>query len=304
MAKQVLDHVTIHTDGACLGNPGPGGYAAVLTCRGKRRELSGGFRLTTNNRMEIMAAIAGLSALKTRCVVTLHSDSQYLVKAMKLGWARKWKANRWRRNQKELAANPDLWQKLLELEDRHDVKWEWVRGHAGNTENECCDRLSVEAARATNLGADEEFERESGGTKLGEPRAVSSRSDVLLAANGAQNADFPLCQYQRCGGLGRRVVRQIRRARVALQTKEKLWMVCESCADLLLPLLRNEGLSVVRSQLSATPARAIAVPKRIPKRGTLDDAMDEVRDRDFARVQEILAMRSAAKKPRHRRRRS
>jgi ribonuclease HI len=152
------DSVSIHTDGACIRNPGPGGYAAVLVFGGHRREISGGFRLTTNNRMEIMAAIAGLSALKTPCTVTLYSDSQYLIRSMKQGWVRKWKANSWRRNKREKAANVDLWEKLLVLDTKHKVSYVWIRGHAGNIENERCDRLATTAAGAEQLQADEEFE--------------------------------------------------------------------------------------------------------------------------------------------------
>ena len=154
-----LKHVTIYTDGACLGNPGPGGYGVVLLYNGHRRELSGGFRLTTNNRMEMMAAIVGLEALKTRCRVTLSSDSQYLVDAITLGWAQRWRANGWLRNKKDRAVNPDLWERLLDLCDQHEVTFRWVRGHAGNRENERCDRLATQAARQKDLPADTGYEK-------------------------------------------------------------------------------------------------------------------------------------------------
>jgi ribonuclease HI len=131
----------------------------VVLVDGQRKELSGGFRRTTNNRMELMAAIEGLKALKEPSDVLLYSDSQYLVKAMEQGWAKRWRANGWMRTPRERAVNPDLWKQLLDLCERHQVKFAWVRGHAGNPENECCDRLSVQAARAKNLAADEEFER-------------------------------------------------------------------------------------------------------------------------------------------------
>ena len=158
VALSDLKHVTIYTDGACVGNPGPGGYGVVLIYKGRRRESSGGFRRTTNNRMEILAAIAGLEALRERCRVTIHSDSKYLVDAVEKGWARKWKANGWRRNRKEMALNPDLWERLLNLCDHHEVQFKWVRGHAGNTENERCDYLSIESARQPQLPADEGYE--------------------------------------------------------------------------------------------------------------------------------------------------
>lgn len=152
-------HVTIFTDGACNGNPGPGGYAALLSCGGKRKEISGGRRLTTNNRMEIQAVIAGLEALTRPCRVTVHSDSQYVVDAVMKGWATRWRVNGWKRNPKEYAVNTDLWGRLLDLCRTHDVTLEWIRGHAGHAENERCDALAVAAANAADLPADEGYER-------------------------------------------------------------------------------------------------------------------------------------------------
>ena len=146
--------VTLYTDGGCINNPGPGGYGVVLIYNSHRKELSGGFRRTTNNRMEIFAAIAGLEALKETCRVTLFSDSQYLVYAMQKGWARKWRANEWRRSNKEKAINPDLWERLLRLCEIHDVRFEWLRGHAGQSENERCDELAKAAANLPDLPAD------------------------------------------------------------------------------------------------------------------------------------------------------
>jgi ribonuclease HI len=146
--------VTIYTDGGCIGNPGPGGYGVVLKSRGKRKELSGGYRLTTNNRMELMAAIVGLRALTSPCKVTLHSDSRYLVDAMTKGWARRWQANGWMRNKKEAALNPDLWTELLDLCQRHEVTFKWVKGHAGHAENERCDQLTRQESRKKDLPPD------------------------------------------------------------------------------------------------------------------------------------------------------
>lgn len=154
-----LKPVTIYTDGACLGNPGPGGYGVVLLYNGHRRELSGGFRLTTNNRMEMMAAIVGLESLKFRCRVSLISDSEYVVNAINQGWARRWRANNWLRTKKDRAVNPDLWARLLDLCEAHDVTFSWVRGHAGNRENERCDRLAVAAAHNPDLPIDEGYEK-------------------------------------------------------------------------------------------------------------------------------------------------
>ena len=153
-----LKHVTVHTDGSCLGNPGPGGYGVVMRHDGRHEELSGGFRKTTNNRMEILAAIAGLEALNQRCRVALHSDTQYVVNAIEKGWARRWQANGWKRNKKERALNPDLWERLLRLCDTHEVEFVWVRGHAGNPGNERCDELANEGARGAHLAVDDGYE--------------------------------------------------------------------------------------------------------------------------------------------------
>lgn len=154
--------VVIYTDGACLGNPGPGGYGVVLLYDSHRRELSEGFSLTTNNRMEIMAAIAGLEALKGPCAVTLYSDSQYLVNAMTRGWARRWQANDWWRTKDERAVNADLWARLLALCERPAVVFAWVKGHNGDAENERCDQLSREAINRPDLPADSGYEPSPG----------------------------------------------------------------------------------------------------------------------------------------------
>jgi ribonuclease HI len=151
--------VAIYTDGGCIDNPGPGGYGVILLHEGHRKELSGGFRRTTNNRMEILAAIKGLEALRSRCRVTIYSDSQYLVNAIEEGWARRWQANDWWRNRQERAINPDLWERLLSLVDKHDVRLRWVRGHAGHAENERADELARTAALGRHLAVDEMYER-------------------------------------------------------------------------------------------------------------------------------------------------
>ena len=152
------DIIHIFTDGACVGNPGPGGYGVVLLYGDHRKELSGGYRKTTNNRMEMLAVITGLAALKGRCQVTVFSDSEILVKGIEEGWAKRWQANGWRRNKKEKALNVDLWGTLLGLCERHEVKFTWIRGHAGNVENERCDQLAVEAAQRPALPVDEGYE--------------------------------------------------------------------------------------------------------------------------------------------------
>ncbi len=136
-----MKHVDIYTDGACSNNPGPGGYGVVLLYNGHKKELSGGYKLTTNNRMEILGVIKGLEVLSESCEVNLYSDSRYVVDAIEKGWVVKWKKNNWMRNKSEKALNVDLWIILLELLKKHKVKFIWVKGHADNEYNERCDFL-------------------------------------------------------------------------------------------------------------------------------------------------------------------
>jgi ribonuclease HI len=150
-------HVEIYTDGGCEPNPGPGGYGVVLVHPRKRAEASGAFRLTTNNRMEILAAIKGLEMLKRPCMVTVYSDSQYLVKAMSHGWATRWKRNGWRLSTNEPAKNVDLWDRLLALCTVHRVHFRWIKGHAGHRENERCDLLCAAAQQQKNLPLDQGY---------------------------------------------------------------------------------------------------------------------------------------------------
>lgn len=138
-----MKKVEIYTDGACSGNPGPGGYAAILKYNENEKVISGGEKETTNNRMELFAVINALRLLKEPCEVNLYSDSQYICNALNLGWAKKWRSNNWMRNKKDKALNPDLWEQLLDLCDKHKVNPVWVRGHDGNEYNERCDKLAV-----------------------------------------------------------------------------------------------------------------------------------------------------------------
>jgi len=140
-----MKKVAIYTDGACSGNPGPGGYGAVLIYGQHRKEFSGYEPETTNNRMEIMGVIVALEALKESCRVDLTSDSRYVVDAIEKGWIMRWKQNNWMRNKKEPALNVDLWERLLPLLDKHEVTFHWVKGHAGHPENERCDELARQA---------------------------------------------------------------------------------------------------------------------------------------------------------------
>ena len=135
--------VTLYTDGACSGNPGPGGWGAILSYNGAEKELSGGEANTTNNRMELLAVISGLEALKETCRVELYSDSKYVIDGLSKGWAASWRKNGWRKADKKPALNPDLWERLLQLTEKHQLSYHWVKGHADNPYNNRCDQLAV-----------------------------------------------------------------------------------------------------------------------------------------------------------------
>ena len=135
--------VTLYTDGACSGNPGPGGWGAILEYMGHEREMSGGEKSTTNNRMELTAVIEGLKALKESCVVELYSDSKYVIDGLSKGWAAGWQKKGWIKSDKKPALNPDLWEILLELTARHEMHYHWVKGHAENPKNNSCDEMAV-----------------------------------------------------------------------------------------------------------------------------------------------------------------
>ena len=152
-----MKSVHIFTDGGSFGNPGPGGYGVVMKYRRHTKELSGAFARTTNNRMEIMAAIKGLQELTERCKVTLYSDSQYLVNAFSKGWVFNWEKRNWTKSNREKVKNIDLWKILLSLCSRHEVEFSWVKGHAGHKENERCDYLCKQAAEKPDLPADEGY---------------------------------------------------------------------------------------------------------------------------------------------------
>ena len=156
-----LKKVDIYTDGGALGNPGRGGYAAILVHGGHKKEISGGYQHTTNNRMEMTACIKALEMLKYPCKITLYSDSKYLVDGVTKGWAKRWRSNGWKRNKKDMAENIDLWQKLLELIEPHDIEFQWVKGHSGHPENERCDELVKLAAGQDSLPEDEGYKGEA-----------------------------------------------------------------------------------------------------------------------------------------------
>ena len=155
-----MKEVAIYTDGACSAPPGPGGYGAIIMFGSRTKEISKGFRLTTNNRMEVLAAIEALALLKDTCSVSLYSDSKYLVDSISKGWALRWQANHWKKSDGAYAKNQDLWAKLLELNKQHDIKFTWVKGHADNEFNNKCDELATTATKEDATTIDEAFERE------------------------------------------------------------------------------------------------------------------------------------------------
>ena len=146
-----MKNITIYTDGACSGNPGPGGWGAILEWKGVEKELSGGERDTTNNRMELTAVICALKALKEPCAVDLYTDSKYVCDAVLKGWVYGWQKNGWRKADKKPALNVDLWETLLPLLARHEVTWHWVKGHAENEKNNRCDKLAVAESKKFSL---------------------------------------------------------------------------------------------------------------------------------------------------------
>jgi len=149
-----LKKVEIYSDGACSGNPGPGGWATILKYNENEREISGGEALTTNNRMELRAVIEGIGCLKERCNVKVFTDSMYVVNGINKGWAVNWQTNGWRKADKKPALNSDLWNELLNLLSNHDVEFVWLRGHMGHSENERCDALAVEQSKTFTIKND------------------------------------------------------------------------------------------------------------------------------------------------------
>lgn len=153
-----MPEVQIYTDGACSGNPGPGGYGAILKYGNYTREISGGYRMTTNNRMELMGIIKSLEEIKRPCIIQLFSDSRYIVDALNLGWVDNWVRSGWLKSDGSPVKNVDLWKRLLTLAGPHRISWIWVKGHSGNELNSRCDHLAVKASREDGLAADTVFE--------------------------------------------------------------------------------------------------------------------------------------------------
>ena len=150
-----MKHVDIYTDGACSDNPGAGGYGSILRYGKHEKEISGGSAHTTNNRMELLAVIEALKLLKEPCDVTIYTDSQYVANGITLGWAESWRKNGWRKSDKKPALNPDLWEELLDLLEKHTYSIVWLRGHAGHPENERCDKLAVAQSMRYKEGSED-----------------------------------------------------------------------------------------------------------------------------------------------------
>lgn len=292
--------VTMYTDGGCDPNPGVGGYGVVLLHGGRRRELSGAFRLTTNNRMEVLAAIVGLEAIKMPCRVEIFSDSKYLVDAVEKRWIQGWEARGWRRKDGEPVPNADLWKRLLEVCRKHEVKFAWVAGHSGVAENERCDQLVADARRAGELPVDEGY--------LAAAQARAQRQlplDAALPAPGGPVADVPVREEgQPCRKCGTPVVR-----RTPKRTKNRgklfvylYYLYCVGCRTLYLvdaaksdpkhAAARHEKPSPVGS-----PAQSMAAPRPLPRSAPIvtrvyELALDQRPDRShFAAIAARLESR-------------
>ena len=158
MAEVTIPDIKLFSDGGADPNPGKGGFGVILSHKGYQKEFSQGYKLTTNNRMELMGVIFGLEQLKTKASVQVYSDSKYVVNGIEKGWAKRWKKNNWYRTKRDKAINYDLWDRLLKILDQHIVTFNWVKGHAGHLQNERCDQLASQAIRSSNLMDDEGYE--------------------------------------------------------------------------------------------------------------------------------------------------
>jgi ribonuclease HI len=192
-SESAPSHVIIYTDGAAEPNPGPGGYGVVLIAGKHRKELSGGFQRTTNNRMELMGVIVGLESLKKPCLVTVYSDSKYVVNSVERGSVKKWSQNNWYRTPTDKAKNADLWARFLEIYARHKVRFKWVKGHAGVPENERCDELAVAAAKSYDKEPDTGYIREvsANGSVIPTAAPIQQSSDKLGSSPVASDSKTP-----------------------------------------------------------------------------------------------------------------
>jgi len=215
-AAEKRDHVVIYTDGAAEPNPGPGGYGVVLMAGKHRKELSGGFRKTTNNRMELMAVIVGLESLTRPCRVTVYSDSKYVVDSITRGSVQRWQRKNWYRNKQERAKNVDLWKRFLDVYAKHQVDFRWVKGHAGIQENERCDELAVAGAQQYNqphdLGYLEELEKPKSDSDHSPPKAVSQAESPRQRV-ATESPSGPPQEGQPCRKCGTDLIKKTTRAK-------------------------------------------------------------------------------------------
>lgn len=218
-----LKEVVIYTDGACNPNPGVGGYGIVLIYGSHRKELSGGFHLTTNNRMELLAAIVALEKLKEPCKVQLYSDSKYLVDSITLGWVNRWKNKNWRK-----IKNPDLWERLLEQCKKHQIDFLWVKGHSGNIENERCDELAVQACTSENLIQDEFYENNPDREK-----AIANNQDNSNMLSTSQKTRKITQEGQHCRKCSTPVVKHVRSKNKPIKASKsyyyEFFFICPKC---------------------------------------------------------------------------
>ena len=219
-----IKEVVIFTDGACSPNPGTGGYGIVLLYGTHRKELSRGFLLTTNNRMELLAAVVALEALKETCKVKLYSDSKYVVEPITLGWIERWKSKNWRK-----VKNPDLWVRLLDQCEKHQVEFLWVKGHSGNVENERCDELAVQASKSKNLTPDEFYESNYAKEKIIADEE-SFNGNTLSTSKGNQKITM---EGQSCRKCLTPVVKHFRRKDKPIKASRayyyKYFFICPQC---------------------------------------------------------------------------
>jgi ribonuclease HI len=189
-----IPKINLYSDGGAEPNPGKGGYGIILSWQGKSKEFFQGYKLTTNNRMELLGVITGLEKLKTKSVVTVYTDSRYVIDGIEKGWAEKWRSNNWYRNKKERAINVDLWSRLLDLLTKHDVKFNWVKGHNGHPENERCDFLATNALKSDNLINDQGFENIASLSQDGDHNTNENNQirKVIKEGDRCRHCDIPV----------------------------------------------------------------------------------------------------------------
>lgn len=237
------DEIQVFTDGASIGNPGPGGWGVLIRAGGRMRELSGGFRETTNNRMELYAAIMALESLPAGARVRLFSDSRYLVEGITKGWAEEWRAKGWRQTKTKPTPNADLWARLLDAASQRQVSWEWVRGHFGHPENERVDQLAQRAAKRKGLPVDEGYEnRPAGGANDqlglfdgGEPETMPNDGEKAPLKPSERRGKV-VREGQPCRKCGTPVVKQAPARKISAKQRHyyEYYLVCPNCGTIYL----------------------------------------------------------------------